>query len=55
MGFIDGKGDGPDAFDLFVFNELDKQNKQSGGCMLSLLLMLALPALLAAGAIVYFR
>ena len=37
MGFF---GDEDEAFDLFVLHELDKQNKKSGGCMLSLLLVL---------------
>ena len=52
MGFF---GDEDEAFDLFVLHELDKQSKKSGGCMLSLLVMLALPAAALAGAIWWIK
>ena len=47
MGFF---GDEDEAFDLFVLHELDKQNKKSGGCMLSLLLVLLMCVVLALSA-----
>ena len=47
MGFF---GDEDEAFDLFVLHELDKQNKKSGGCMLSLLLVLLMCVVLTLSA-----
>lgn len=43
MGFFD---DDDDMFDFFVFEDLDRMNKKGGGCMLSLLAFLIVPALI---------
>ena len=48
MGFFD---DDDDAFDFFVFQDLDRMNKKGGGCLMSILAVLIIPALIFVNAI----
>ena len=49
MGIFNDNDEELDEFDFMVLDDLDRMNRKSGGCVLGMLIMLAVPVLAMAG------